>query len=348
MFIALMKSVTILLVLAIAPLAQAGTILQYHHVSDQTPAATSVTPDQFAHHLAMLADSGMTVVRLDALLDAARAGDDTRDQVAITFDDGYANLATHAMPLLAERGWPAAVFVTTSQVGGSEMLTLEQLSEMQRAGHLVLNHGREHAHVVRALPGESLRQRRERIRQDILAAQRWLEGHLPESVPRILAWPYGEHDAVTRELARKEGFVALAQVSGALGPDTDWQAVPRIAVNRRYAEWAPLRDKLRALPLPVTVMSPVDGLTASPRPALELRVRVPPASLNCFVDGMPAEPQLKSSDDDGSWTIVVQSQERLAPGRHRVTCTRAVNGGRFQWFSWLWMVRDGADWYPEY
>lgn len=348
MFTALMKSVTILLVLASVPLAQAGTILQYHHVSDQTPAATSVTPAQFAHHLAMLEESGMQVVRLDVLLDAAQAGDDTRDQVAITFDDGYANLAAHAMPLLAERGWPAAVFVTTSQVGGSDMLTLEQLEQIQGAGHLVLNHGREHEHVVRSLPGESREQRRERIRQDMLAAQCWLERHLPEPVPRILAWPYGEHDSLTRDLARKEGFVALAQVSGALGSDTDWQAVPRIAVNHRYADWPSLRDKLRALPLPAQVLSPADGVTSSLRPVLELQLAVPPAGLNCFVDGDVVEPRLLDASAEGHWAISIQSPSSLAPGRHRVTCTRPVDDGRFQWFSWLWMVRDGADWYPEY
>ena len=346
MFRPLMQIVTVLMLLAMATGASAGTILQYHHVAEDTPPQTSVTPAQFAHHLAQLHREGFQVVRLDALLASARAGEDTTDQVAITFDDAYVSIGEQAMPLLARYGWPAAVFVSTSQIGGREMLTRQQLRDMVAGGHLVLNHGREHLHVVRHRDGESEHQRLYRIRNDLLAAQQWLEAELG-SVPRILAWPYGEHDAATRALAAELGFVALAQVTGAVGRHTDWQAVPRIAVNQRYAQWAPLRDKLRAQPLPAEVLAPADGVTASPRPLLTLALSVSPRSLNCFIGGQPQSLDGVLDMGNGRWQVQLRPARDLAPGRHRVTCTRPVEDGRFQWFSWLWMVKGPQGWYRE-
>ena len=347
MFTSLMKIVTVVLCALLGSMASAATILQYHHVSERTPPVTSVTPDQFELHLARLSQEGFQVVRLDRLLERVRRGEDTRDQVAITFDDAYVSIASNAMPLLARYGWPAAIFVSTSQIGGRDMLTPEQLRDMVVVGHLVLNHGHQHLHVVRRLGNETDAERLARIRHDLLTAQQWLEAELPAPVPRILAWPYGEHDAATRALARELGFVALAQVSGAVGPQSDWQALPRIAINRHYADWAPLRDKLRARPLPAQVLSPLDGVTSARRPVLVLALPVPPASLNCFTDGRVQPLSDVTRSGDGQWQVTLTPSFDLAPGRHRVTCTRATDDGRFQWFSWLWMVRGEAGWYPE-
>lgn len=349
MFMRLMQNVTVVMVIGVlAGPAAAGTILQYHQVADRAPASTSVTVAQFSDHLARLDEEGFRVVRLDALLALARQGQDTANLVAITFDDGFASLLEQAIPLLDQRGWPAAVFVTTSQVGGESMLDVAQLRELAAAGHLVLNHGHEHVHAVRARPGETGPARLERLRQDLLRAQSQLESWLPEPPPRILAWPYGEHDAAARGVARELGFTALAQLTGAVGPQTDWQQVPRIAVNRRYADWASLRDKLRARPMAAQVIRPEDGVTRSSRPMLVVHFPEGPGRLQCFLDGQPLEPMSALPQRGGHWRWQLTPGDRLEPGRHRINCTRPASAGGYEWFAWLWMVRDGDDWYPEY
>ena len=40
-------------------------ILQYHHVSDSTPAVTSITPEQFEQHLKYLKDNNFNVVDIE-------------------------------------------------------------------------------------------------------------------------------------------------------------------------------------------------------------------------------------------------------------------------------------------
>lgn len=47
------------------------------------------------------------------VLERHAAGEDDPDAVAVTFDDGYRGVLTHAAPILAEAGIPAAVFVVT-------------------------------------------------------------------------------------------------------------------------------------------------------------------------------------------------------------------------------------------
>lgn len=91
-----------------------AAILMYHRIADRSPATapwfergTAVTPQAFAAQMAWLAQR-FDVVPLAAIREAGRH---TRPRVAITFDDGYADVMQHALPVLAELGVPATVFV---------------------------------------------------------------------------------------------------------------------------------------------------------------------------------------------------------------------------------------------
>ena len=57
-----------LLWLAAIPAATAAVILQYHHVSADTPSSTSVTPAEFKAQLQHLKDQKLKVVPLDRLI----------------------------------------------------------------------------------------------------------------------------------------------------------------------------------------------------------------------------------------------------------------------------------------
>jgi peptidoglycan/xylan/chitin deacetylase (PgdA/CDA1 family) len=91
-----------------------GVILMYHRVADEPgdPYGLAVTPDRFARHVEHLHRRGGVVPLLD-ITTPSRA-----TQVAITFDDGYADNVTTAAPLLAGAGLPASYFITTGRLGG--------------------------------------------------------------------------------------------------------------------------------------------------------------------------------------------------------------------------------------
>lgn len=95
--------------------------LAYHNVVDRP--AKSSTGDTSLH----LPISGF-IAQLDAIQEArlvVRRVDEPRDpngataEVAVTFDDACAGALSMAVPLLAERGIPATIFVAPGLLGGS-------------------------------------------------------------------------------------------------------------------------------------------------------------------------------------------------------------------------------------
>lgn len=346
----LMQYVTAVLCM-VASAGHAAVVLQYHHVSDEMPASTSVSVQQFAEHLQHLADEGFDVVALDVLLERVREGLDPREKVAaITFDDGFKDVFDNALPLLDRRGWKAAMFVTPSRVGQGLMLTAAQLRSMDQRGHLVLNHGWNHDHMIRREDGESQYDWRRRMKGQVERAQTALQEWVGHALPKLFAYPYGEQDAALREVLSGMGYVAFGQHTGALSKEGDWQNLPRISVSRHYAVWVPatgasLRDKVLALPMPVSALSPSSAVTTLSTGALSFTL--PSAwrerMLNCFAAGAMLEPKMEAQGDE----VRVTLEAAIPVGRSRFTCTASAGDDRYYWFSWMWMRKPERGWYAE-
>lgn len=340
---------TVMLLCCLPASLHAAVVLMYHHIDASAPAATSVTPAQFEQHLARLEAEGFEVVRLDALLEAVRAGADPRRKlVAITFDDAYRSIYEAGLPALERRGWQGAVFINTGGVTGTGLAMSEAMvADIHRRGHLVLNHSHGHPHMVRRQSGESEQDWLARIQRDIEQAQAQLETWTGDKVLPILAWPYGEQTAPLRRLAREMGFTAFGQHTGAMDADSDWQNLPRVAVNRHYAEWRTLREKLLTLPFPLRATLPADGETREARPELTLVLNGDwrQRGVQCYIGNQVLRPTVRFSD--GVSELRVRSEREIPVGRSRYNCTAAGGGGRWHWLSWVWMRRDGDGWYPE-
>ncbi|WP_102419008.1 polysaccharide deacetylase family protein [Mycobacterium sp. 4858] len=67
------------------------------------------------------------VLPIDEALDRLAAGTLPPRAMAITFDDGTRNLATHAVPVLRDLNLPAAVFLATGPMGSDETLWPDRL-----------------------------------------------------------------------------------------------------------------------------------------------------------------------------------------------------------------------------
>lgn len=340
---------TVMLGLVLVQPASAAVILMYHHVDATAPAATSVTPEQFSGHLDRLAAEGFEVVRLDQLIEQVREGIDPRRKlVAITFDDAYRSIYEVGLPALEARGWQGAVFINTSGVGdGAMAMSEEMVADIHQRGHLLLNHSHSHPHMVRRLDGETEQAWQQRIQTEIETAQQKLAGWTGAEVLPWLAWPYGEQTRELRVLARELGYLGFGQQSGALDNSVDWQNIPRIPVNRQYADWSSLQEKLLALPFPVRATLPEDGVTRSSRPELTLVLNGDWRSrqLQCFIGGKLMRPTVHFSD--GVSEVFLRASRDIPIGRSRYNCTAFAGDGRYHWYSWLWMRRTDSGWYPE-
>jgi len=89
-------------------------ILTYHSV-DSSGSPISIDEAAFRAHVRWLVSGTVRVVPL-AQITSPEAGNEA---VALTFDDGFANFADAAWPLLRERGLPATLFVVSGHVGGT-------------------------------------------------------------------------------------------------------------------------------------------------------------------------------------------------------------------------------------
>lgn len=90
-------------------------VLCYHSVSPGFPERTNVTPEAFATQVRGLAARGYRGVTFrDAVL-----GGPAGRVLAVTFDDAYASVLEHALPVLADLGIPGSVYPVTDLVGGA-------------------------------------------------------------------------------------------------------------------------------------------------------------------------------------------------------------------------------------
>lgn len=99
-------------------------VLCYHSV-DPSPGYLSLSPELFDAHLEWLQER-CSVVPLSELV--AGRSEAREPRVAITFDDGYADNHTHALPLLAERDMPATFFLTAGFLERDRRV-MDQLAE---------------------------------------------------------------------------------------------------------------------------------------------------------------------------------------------------------------------------
>ena len=94
-------------------------VLCYHAVSDRWDAALSVTPAALRRQLASLVVAGLGRRDVHARRCSSPPAPRT---LAVTFDDGFDSVRTHAAPILDELGLPATVFVPTDWPGASHAL----------------------------------------------------------------------------------------------------------------------------------------------------------------------------------------------------------------------------------
>ncbi len=101
-------------------LAPGPTILLWHRVAEiaEDPHFLSVTPAHFEEQLAVLRQHYRAVSLAELTPEIVRGGR-LAPVVVLTFDDGYADNATTALPLLRKHGLPATFFLASGFVGST-------------------------------------------------------------------------------------------------------------------------------------------------------------------------------------------------------------------------------------
>ncbi|AWB66993.1 polysaccharide deacetylase [Saccharobesus litoralis] len=319
---------------------QHAVILQYHHVAENTPPVTSISPTGFSQHMQYLADEGYQVLALPDIVQRIKSNQALPEKaVAITFDDGYANLMEHAIPELIQRGWPYTIFINPGLVGKTIYMDWPQIKNVAKQGATIANHGWQHDYWVRPEQGMSQQAWRDKVEQQILTAEQEIAKQTGQR-HKMVAYPYGEYDLSLANWLEEQGFIAFGQHSGPMSRYSHWQSLPRFPANGIYANLNTLKTKLASLPFPVKATRYIEPVVKQPfKPVLDIEFeQVQDFSLqqiNCFVAGQD-KPKVTIVNTKH---IQVQASQSLTEGRHRYNCTAPSRAkpGQYYWFSQPWL-----------
>ncbi|HWJ44915.1 MAG TPA: polysaccharide deacetylase family protein, partial [Gaiellaceae bacterium] len=167
----------------------------------------------------------------------------------VTFDDAFHN-ALETVVALCELGVPVTIFVCTGfadragapllipelaseapeDVEGLRTMTWGDLRDVVAAGARIGSHTVSHPHLP------SLRD--DELAAELGASRSRVEHELGRPC-RVLAYPFGEHDARVREAARAAGYQSAYALRARLGDDF---ARPRLDLYRRHTRFRTLLE----------------------------------------------------------------------------------------------------------
>jgi len=318
-------------------------ILAYHHVSSDTPASTSTSPDLFRGQLEMIDELDMEVVHLKEGTKAALDEyEDGQLRVALTFDDAYESVYTEAWPLLKEKGLPFTLFVTTDALDDKTRgyMTWEQIRELAEHELVTIgNHTSDHGAMI-PRPGESDRELAARIDDALDTANKRIKEETGIE-PDLFAHPYGEFSPALTEALKERDWLGYAQHSGVLGTYSDPRNIPRFPVADAFGGLDSLGDKLRARNFPVPYDELPNPLFTENPPRLEMTLpeNLSPNRLSCFAPRQGAM-DIEVLSENGGTKVAVQADNTINARRSRYNCTYPAGDGRFYWLSQPWFDVD--------
>ncbi len=218
-------------------------ILCYHSVTCGWEVPLSVEPVDFEQQCALFRRRG-GVLPLAAVRNRLAAGGVLpAGTTVLTFDDGFADFATHAAPIMLRYGLPAALYIVAGSLTPSgvavdwirgvcpddapPLLTPDQIRELHDGGWEIGSHSMAHRDLPVLSEAECLAD---------LSESRELLSDLIGKPVTTLAYPFGRHAPHVRRAAQRAGYdFALALPEGPEGAGPF--AVPRTGIYRGNSIW---------------------------------------------------------------------------------------------------------------
>lgn len=215
-------------------------ILMYHKI-DVAPKGAKVphhyvTPKRFASHVRALKSFGYQTVTLGQAVDLLDGRAEPPEKpIVLTFDDGYQNFETNAMPSLVKGGSLASVFVVTGQLGGTNawdtrlgdveepLMSAESLRRVAAQGIEIGSHTVNHARLSELSLEEVTKE---------LADSRATLGTLLGQETKVFCYPYGSYTDDVRSAVIEAGYQAACSVEkGWNSSETDRFLLKRVNVR---------------------------------------------------------------------------------------------------------------------
>lgn len=217
----------------LAPLGEVGyvPILMYHYVryvdasADPMGYSLSVTPENLGAQLDLIAQRGYTTVRMDTLARCIAAQQQCpAHAIALTFDDGYADAFSQALPALQARGMVATFYIVSGFVGQPGYMSWDEVRALHAAGMEIGSHTVTHSDLT-TLDSDQVRAELTESRDAIAAA-------IGAPVASF-CYPGGRFDGNVAALAQEAGYLSATTTLPDL-PESDLMRLPRMRVEGSY------------------------------------------------------------------------------------------------------------------
>lgn len=212
--------------------------LGYHIIDRSIHDNIAISEEAFEAQLAYLREHGYSILSLEQAIDDVDGRQAAPSPaVLLTFDDGYADTARTALPLLQKYGMTATLFVISAYVGQSnrwnpracydvQHMSWDELGSWLASGCDIGGHSHHHLCMTRLSAQE--------VQETVQLNKRLLEEQL-HITPRAFAYPYGRFNQAVQDVIRQDYEIAFTVENGS------WDASSgRFAINRMtvYPQWS--------------------------------------------------------------------------------------------------------------
>jgi peptidoglycan/xylan/chitin deacetylase (PgdA/CDA1 family) len=324
--------------------AEGAVILRYERLAEDPGDPAAVAIEDFDQHLAWLAEEQYSIWPVEKIIAHLGNGLPLPERcAALTFDGATRSVYDVALPRLQAKGWPFTLFVSIEPVDLHEpgFLTWDELRELRKAGAKIGNQTDPSRHLVHRGVGERPEEWAARVTEEIHYCRARLFEQLGQAND-IVAYPFGEYDAALRELILKLKMTGLGLQPGAIGPGSDFGALPRFAMAGENAMLDEFVRRVRSLAFPILAAEPVETLLAPQQTQPVLRLTLAPGDYDAeALAGSVRGPDdlLVRWIDREQGVIELVAREPLPAGRSVYTLMAPhKDGGRYFWYSRIWIV----------
>ncbi len=225
-------------------------IIYFHSVDSRHPYGTR--PEVFRSMMKLIADGTKDVVTIGELGTRLYNKEVIDNCLVITFDDGYADNAEIALPILKEYGLRATFFVVAGLIKDTsyvpddpqrrhrlypalKIMSKSQIRALADSGMEIGSHSFSHRYMKR--------DGRKKVRQELRDSKKLLEDLIGKPVVSF-AFPNGEVPLNAREILQEEGYrQAVTTQWDCVTPNSDPYLLPRQVIYH-YDSLTDLKKKL--------------------------------------------------------------------------------------------------------
>lgn len=194
--------------------------LSYHSISSVHNSETSMPPSEFERQMAYLSKQGYHTVSVTQLSDFLLGkGSLPSKPIAITFDDGFKDNLTNALPIMKKYGFTATIFVIANHVGSKDRLSWDDLKILIKDGWEIGDHSMTHVDLTK-LDSKNLT-------KEVKGSKELLEKNLGSI--KSFSYPSGRYDPTVEKAVKNAGYlIGFTTNKGWVNIKTDMLLQPRV------------------------------------------------------------------------------------------------------------------------